>query len=193
MNRFQKVILNAGMASGLLITNSAFAEGVSFLPVTKEGYEPEAVVSLIGGVMDSTAEGADSSSIVGAELSFRCVLLQVGDNQLRQQLSFTSWEDNGLTLQNLELNAHYQVPVAPDLKFGIGPGVGIIMTDADGTDNPTFFGAQFGASAHYTGFGPVFLGAEARYQITNEDKFTSISAEDNMNNWRAAVKVGYMF
>jgi len=67
------------------------------------------------------------------------------------------------------------------------------MTDVDGSDNPTFLGAQVGASVHYTGMGPVFLGAEWRYQLTTEESFASGLAKDNMNNWRAAAKIGYMF
>lgn len=193
MNKTVKII-TAGLAlSSITLSSAAFAEGVVVLPVMKDGYKPEAVASVMFGSMKPTQSGADSSTVMGAELSFRCVLLQVGDNQLRQQLSFTTWEKNNLTLQNIELNAHYQVPVAQDLKIGVGPGVGLIMTDLSGSDNPTFFGAQLGASAHYTGFGPVFVGAEWRYQLTNKDKFTSGGAEDDMNNWRAVAKVGYMF
>lgn len=193
MNKLKNVLLVSGIVASSIATTSVLAEGVTFLPLAKEGYKPEAAVSLIGGVMEPTDSNADSSSILGAELSFRCVLLQVGDNQLRQQLSYTTWEKNNLKLQNIELNAHYQMPVANDLKIGVGPGVGIIMTDLSGSDNPTFFGAQLGASAHYTGLGPIFLGAEARYQITNKDKFVSGAEEDNMNNWRVAAKVGYIF
>jgi len=193
MKKINKAVLSGLVVMGLTVSTSTYAAGVSILPVTQEDYKPEAVISVMGGMMDPTQEGADSSTILGAELSFRCILLQVGDNQLRQQLSFTTWEKDSLTLQNIELNAHYQVAVANDLKVGVGPGFGVVMTDLSGSDNPTFFGAQLGASLHYTGMGPVFLGAEARYQVTNKDKMISGGTEDNLNNWRAAVKVGYIF
>jgi hypothetical protein len=193
MNKINKITVATVCAAGLTFSGASLAKGLVLLPVSKDGYQPEAAVSLIAGTMEPSRDNMDSSSILGAELSFRCVLLQVGDNQLRQQLSFTTWDKNNLTLQNLEINAHYQIPVAQDLKVGVGPGVGIVMTDAAGTDNPTFFGAQLGGSLHYTGMAPFFTGAEARYQITNKDKFTSAGEEDNMNNWRMAVKLGYMF
>ena len=181
------------VASSVLLTSSAFAEGVVVLPVTKPGYEPEAVASLMFGTVQPSDSDADSQSIIGAELSFRCIFLQIGDNQLRQQLSFTSWEDGGLTARNIELNAHYQIPVAEDTKIGVGPGVGLILTDLSGSDNPTFLSAQLGASVHYTGLGPVFLGAEWRYQITTKESFYKGFGDDDMNNWRLAAKVGYMF
>ncbi len=193
MKKINKALMGSLVALGVGVSSTAAMAETVFLPITKDGYELEPTVSLMAGTMKPTADGAESSSIIGAEFSFRCGLVQMGDNQLRQQISFTNWEKNNQTLRNLELNLHYQVPVAEDVKVGFGPGLGVILTDQSGSDNPTFFGAQVGASVHYTGFGPVFLGAEARYQVTNKDKFSSSGKEDNMNNWRVAAKVGYSF
>lgn len=108
--------------------------------------------------------------------------MQVGDNQLHQQLSLTTWGKDNLTLQNIELNAHYQVAVANDLKVGVDPGFSVIITEPSGIDNPTFFGAQPGTSPHYTDMSPLFLGAEARYQVTNKNKMISSGAEDSLSN-----------
>jgi len=192
VNKLQKLITSGIAVSAIAMSSVASAE-VVVLPVAKDGYQFEPTVSLMFGTVQPSDSDADSQTIVGAELSFRCFLLQVGDNQLRQQLSLTQWEDGGLTARNLELNAHYQVDVAKDTKVGFGPGLGLILTDLSGSDNPTFLSAQLGASVHYTGLGPVFLGAEWRYQLTTEESFASGFGEDDMNNWRAAVKVGYSF
>jgi hypothetical protein len=193
MKRTNKLLISGFALLGVALSSTASADGVVFLPVTKDGYKPEAAVSLLAGTMKPSQSGTDSSTITGAELSFRCILLQVGDNQLRQQLSYTTWKKNNLTLQNVELNAHYQLAVANDFKIGVGPGLGLIITDLAASDNPTFYGVQFGVSAHYTGLRPLFIGAEARYQFTNKDEFVSGAGKDDMNNSRVAVKLGYMF
>jgi len=192
MNNVQKIFSIGLAASAIALSSTASAE-VVVLPVAKDGYQFEPTVSLMLGTVQPSDSDADSQTIMGAELSFRCVLLQVGDNQLRQQLSFTQWEDNDFTAQNLEINAHYQIDVAKSTKVGFGPGVGLILTDGPVGDDPTYFAAQLGASAHYTGLGPVFLGAEWRYQLTTEESLGSGLGKNDMNNWRAAVKVGYSF
>jgi len=192
MNNIQKIFSISLIASVITLSSTASAE-VVVLPVAKDGYQFEPTVSLMLGTVQPSDSDADSQTIMGAELSFRCLLLQVGDNQLRQQLSFTQWEDNDFTARNLELNAHYQIDVAKATKVGFGPGVGLILTDAPVGDNPTFFSAQLGASVNYSGLGPVVLGAEWRYQLTTEESFSSSASEEDMNNWRAAVKVGYNF
>ena len=192
MNKVEKIFA-IGLAASIIGMSSTAAAEVVVLPLIKDGYQFEPTASLMLGTVQPSDSDSDSQTIIGAELSFRCLLLQVGDNQLRQQLSFTQWEDNDFTARNLELNAHYQIDVAKATKVGFGPGVGLILTDAPVGDNPTFFSAQLGASVHYSGLGPVFLGAEWRYQLTTEESFSSGSSEDDMNNWRAAVKVGYSF
>ena len=193
MKKINKAIIGGLAVLGVGVTSSAAAAGVVFLPITKSGYELEPTVSLMVGTMKGTQDGAESSSIIGAEFAFRCGLVQMGDNQLRQQLSITNWDKNSLNMKNIELNLHYQMPVAKDVKVGFGPGVGVILTDLAGSDNPTFFGGQLGASVNYAGLGAISLGAEARYQVTNKDSFVSGGTEDNMNNWRVAAKVGYSF
>ena len=60
--------------------------------------------------------------------------------------------------------------------------------DGNGIDE-SVFAFQLGASVHYTGMGPLFLGAEARYQITEE---LGDSGEE-ADNSRVAIKVGVQF
>jgi len=175
--------------ASLLAAPVASAEGWTFLAGTKEGYTAEPAVSLMLGQMSPDSGNASASSIAGLELSLNCPLLQPPSNRIRQQVSLTRYDDSGFKMTNIEINPHYIVEVAPGLEVGGGPGLGYIITD--GKDkNPGLFGLQLGLSAHYTGKGPFFVGAEWRYQFTTEGDFGADGKTD-LNNSRVALKLGY--
>ncbi len=175
----------------LLVTGNAQAAGDwNFLAGTKDGFVAEPAISLMLGQMDP-GNNMDSDIITGIELSLNCPLLQPPSNRIRQQASYTTYDDNGVKITSLEINPHYVVEVAPGLEIGGGPGLGYVMVD-NGVADDAVFGLQLGVSAHYTLQSPLFIGAEARYQITGEDNFGAASKSD-VNNYRIALKVGYSF
>lgn len=162
----------------------------TFLTGTKQGYTAEPTISLMLGRM-SPGDDFRSSAIAGVELSLNCPLLQPPTNRIRQQVSLT-WYDKGRNeITSLEINPHYVVEVAPGLELGAGPGLGLVMVDT-ATGDGNVLGVQFGASAHYHGNSPLFIGAEARYQLTTESRFGGGQKTD-VNNFRFGIKVGYSF
>lgn len=187
-----------GLGAAMLVSQSVQAEGWQFLAGKEPGYKAEPIISLMAGQMSPDDSDLDSGTIIGAELSLNCVLLQPPTNRLRQQISVTRYDETidgvDLTITNIELNPHYVVEVAPNVEVGGGPGLGFVMTSADfdGSKDPNYFAFQLGASVHYTGL-PVFLGAEWRYQMTTDEEFVSGGTKDDINNSRFAVKVGYAF
>ncbi len=177
-------------ATSLLLaaTGAQAADGWTFLAGTKEGYVAQPAVSVMFGMLDPDVDGADSDAITGIELSLNCPLLQPPTNRIRQQISYTSYDKDGLEIDSFELNPHYVIETSPGLELGFGPGIGYVSAKSAGFDD-SVFAFQLGASAHYTAMGPLFLGAEARYQMTGDLDGTN----DGIDNFRFAVKVGYAF
>ncbi len=174
-------------------TGAAQAQGWTWLAGTKPGYKAEPAVSLMLGRI-SPGDEFRSSSIVGAELSLNCPTLQPPSNRIRQQFSFTRASRGGVKTYNYEINPHYIVEVSPGFEIGGGPGLGYVTVDTPNGDG-SVFGLQFGVSAHYQADrSPLFLGAEARYQFTTEDRFGGAgSPRTDVNNFRFAIKAGYRF
>lgn len=168
------------------LTGTASAEGWDFLPAKGDNYTSEPTLSVIGGSFSPVATGATSSTVIGLELSMNCPLLQPSTNRIRQQASLTQSDESGTTIYSLEINPHYVIKVADNLELGFGPGLGVVSVDT-GAVQKTLFGAQVGASAHYR-MGVVFVGAEARYQLTNQQDFGA--GKTDMTNNRLLLKVG---
>lgn len=186
-----KRTLTMMLAASTLLSASAYAEGWTFLAGGKPGYSAEPALSLMAGQMSPQPSGMKDGTLTGLEFSLNCPLLQPPSNRIRQQLSVTRYDESGVKVTNIELNPHYVVEVSPGLELGGGPGLGYLMADTAARD-PGLWGLSIGVSAHYFAMGPLFLGAEYRYQVTTEEDFGGAS-KDNLNNGRFAVKVGYSF
>lgn len=187
-----KNILSSAVAGALLLSATAHAEGWTFLAGAKDGYKAEPTISLMAGQMSPGTSGVDSGSFTGIELSLNCPLLQPPTNRIRQQVSLTKYDKSSVKITSIELNPHYVVEVSPGLELGGGPGLGYIMVDTP-NKNPGFWGLNIGLSAHYTGVGPLFVGAEYRYQVTTKEDFGGGMGKDNLDNSRVDIKVGYSF
>lgn len=161
----------------------------SFMAWQDKNYVADPTLSVMVGNLDPDIKGASSDTISGIELSLNCPLLQPPTNKIRQQVSYTRYDDQGLKISSLELNPHYVVETMPGLGLGFGPGLGYVKAEA-GSESQGMFALQLGASLHYTAMGPLFLGAEARYQVTQSDQFAGQKGADNL---RIALKVGYNF
>lgn len=191
-----KIALAVGLVAASA-AGTASAEGDwTFLAGTKEGYKAEPVASIMLGVMKPDIDGAEAGAAYGLELSLNCPLLQPPTNKIREQVSFNMYKDGEYKQNSIELSPHYIVEVSKGLWLGGGPGLGVVMAEAEHghgataeKHSDTVFGFQVGASLHYTGAAPFFAGAEARYQMTTK----SDELGDNLNNLRAMLKVGMSF
>ncbi len=163
------------------------AEGYSFLPFMQDGYEFKPTLSVTGGQLDPDVSGVDTASTFGIELSFTCPLLATPTNGIRQQLSITSSDKDGLEMTSYELNPHYVIGLNPNFGIGFGPGIGLLNVDYGG-DSDTVFTGQLGASMHYR-TGAVYLGLEARQQFTADVDML----DDDANNTRLSFKLGVDF
>lgn len=177
-------VLSLTLAAG---GGSAWAGDWRPLAGADPDYRAEPTLAVIGGTQDPDFNGADSDGIYGVELSFNCPLLQPPVHRIRQQVSITGYDEDGLELTSLELNPHYVVPVADGLEVGFGPGIALIDAEARGEDE-TLWGLQAGASIHYR-LGEFFAGAEYRHQITTEGDFGNTGDED-VDNSRFLLKAG---
>jgi len=186
-----KKLLAAIIAGSTFVAVTASAADWNFLAGAEPGYKAEPTVSLMFGRMFPDTTGMKDGNITGLELSLNCPLLQPPTNRIRQQVSYTQYDESGTKIKNFEINPHYVVEVSPGLELGGGPGLAYISTDTS-ANNPNFWGLNLGLSAHYRGLGPVFIGAEYRYQFTTEKDFGN-GVKDNLNNGRFDVKVGYDF
>lgn len=173
-----------GIAMSAMSMNASADKGWQVLAGLEDGYTPEPSIALITGPMDFES---DDGNVTGVEVSFNCPLLQPPTNKIREQLSFTNYSKAYGEIYNIELNPHYVVEVSPSLWVGAGPGLGLVISNPEIGDTSTRFGVGLGGSVHYEGLGPLFLGMEARYQLTNKKDGS------DANNSRILLKVGYNF
>lgn len=178
------------LASTLLLApGPALADGWSLLPATSADYEAAPTVAALGGMQDPDVSGVDAGGAYGVELSLSCPTLAPPQGRIRQQISLTRFDNDGLELTSFELNPHYLVDLGSGLALGGGPGFGYVSADS-GADSDGVFALQAGLSLHYRQ-GPLFLGAEARYQWTQE---ADLGGNDtDLANSRLLGKVGWNF
>jgi hypothetical protein len=178
-------------AAVVILALPASASALEAFPVLDDDFKAEPTISALGGTQTSDVEGVGSGTVAGVELSLACPVFKVeGPGSVRQQLSVTRFDQDGLEQTHIEINPHYLVPLGPDFAIGFGPGLGYVSASPDGGDNDGVFGVQAGVSLHYRA-GPLFLGAEYRYQWTQEADFGT--AETELDNQRAVAKVGVNF
>ncbi len=183
-------------AGTLIFSMSASAEdqGWNWFAGSDENFVMEPAVSFIAGSM--SPKNGDSGNITGLELSFNCPLLQPPTNSIRQQISMTKFDENGLEVTSIEINPHYVAEISPGLFIGGGPGFGYVSADTS-TKDTDMFAFQLGTSVRYNISELFFLGGEARYQITQNEHIGGAmmghGMNKGMNNWRVALKAGISF
>jgi len=175
------------LAVALLFTVAQPSGAADWFPVFGDNYEARPTLSVIAGTQDF--EDADSDAIVGLELSLVCPTLALEHGTIRQQISLTRYDDNGFEATSFELNPHYLVVQNGNLDIGIGPGIGYVDAETRSRSDGVF-ALQGGVSVHYR-IDALFLGAETRYQWTEDVDFGR--RHDNLDNWRAALKLGFNF
>lgn len=174
----------------LVFSMSANAEGKgwNWLAGADDRFVAEPTASILLGSMKP--KDGNSGSVTGIELSFNCPLLQPPTNKIRQQLSFAQYDEGGTEVSSIEINPHYVVEVSPGLLVGGGPGLGYISVDTAAKDT-NMLALQFGGSVHYSVSDSVFVGGEARYQLTEDDDIGG--SVQGLDNWRIALKAGINF
>ena len=166
----------------------AFAQkGWRLFAGTEEDFVFKPTASIMAGMLDSSKVG-DSGMAYGLEASFMCPLIQNPTNNMRQQISVVNFTDGDNSQLNVEANLHYRMPIVNNLKLGFGPGLGFVRTDVRNVTS-NMLGLQAGASLHYN-MDKLFVGAEARYQITQRDT-VGREKDSGADNWRAMLKIGY--
>ena len=186
----KKSVVSILVASTLAISSqSALSSDWEFFPVVGDNYEFAPQLSVLTGTMDPG--DAESGSITGVELAINCPLLKAPNGIIRQQISYTSYDENGVEINSFELNPHYQIEIAPNTTFGFGPGFGYLTAQAAGLDDSAIT-LQAGASLSHT-MGQFVIGAEARYQLAVSDMKLNSGAEADLDNTRLMVKLGYRF
>lgn len=165
--------------------------GWRLLPDKKGGFKAEPSLSVMVGSLNPSVSGASSDTVVGFELSLNCPLLQPPSNKIRQQISLSTYSHKGLEITTIELNPHYVIETSSGVSVGLGPGIGYLQAET-ATDKEGMFALQVGASIHYTAMDFMFLGAEARYQWTQDHTFPTQS-QRGADNFRFALKAGVNF
>lgn len=179
-------ILLTALALGAATTPALAASDWKFLPIADKGYAPNFVASVTGGIMDPQHVG--SGDAWGLELAFNCGLVQTPTGVVRTKLSVNKFDKAGLDLTTVELNPRWTIPVAKDLTFGIGPGIGWVK--ADSGRNVDMFAWQAGADLDYR-IGQLNLGLGARWQDTVNKNLGG--GREGADNWLVQAKVGIAF
>jgi hypothetical protein len=186
-----KKIISAIAFTGLALGSSlvwADDDSWDFLPITKGGFDPDLTVSFLGGLMDPQTHGLDADFVYGLEISANCLLLDPPMGTIRQQLSYSHYDEGGLEITSFEMNPHFLYHLNEKMAIGVGPGLGYV--DADGRRvNEGTFSIQGGLSFHYKMSKQMYLGAEVRYQWTKELD----DMDDDLKNARMYGKIGYRF
>lgn len=186
----QRTLIASTVAAGLTLA-AGTASAADWFPVADEDYSAAPSVAVMGGSQSFAWDDADSGSVAGIEFALNCPLLAVDSGRIRQQVSLTQYDEDGLETTHLELNPHYLFVDDGNLTVGAGPGFGWVQGDLENGGDADAFALQAGASVNYD-FGPAFVGAEARYQWTTEADFGN-GVEEDLSNTRVMAKVGVNF
>ena len=175
------------IAAAAALSAPAFAGDWQFLPILDKGYTPNFVASVTGGIMDPQHVSSDAAW--GLELAMNCGLVQTPTGVVRTKLSVNKFDKGGLDLTTVELNPRWTIPVAKDVTFGIGPGIGWVKADG-GARTVDMFAWQVGADMDYR-IGQLNLGVGARWQDTVNK--TISTGREGADNWLVQAKVGIAF
>lgn len=177
------------LAASLLMAVSVNAKEFEMLPILKSGFCPKPQVGLSTGYTNYSNVGAEGAS-VGVEITFDCPVFTLPWDNLRQQIMLNQFNSDGINLTNLEFNPYYIIDLGNGLDFGFGPGWGIVFSETYNHD--IAFALQAGMGLQYNISNHYYAGADLRYQWTQKIDIAPGVTED-LDNYRAQVKVGYRF
>ncbi|MGA7178711.1 MAG: hypothetical protein WBX11_03855 [Thiobacillaceae bacterium] len=157
------------------------------MPVLDTAYKPDLTVSALVGSMDP--EHVSSSSFIGGELAFNCLLLQPPTGIIRTKVSIGGFSHGGLKLTTYEINPRWMFNIDQNLSVGFGPGLGYVDAKAGGNTKGLWAG-QIGADLDYR-IGAINLGLAARWQGTQNN--TIATGFKGADNTLVEAKIGYNF
>lgn len=182
-------LAKAAVAASLLIASSSSAREFKALPILDSNFCPNIQVGLTAGYMNLKNVAAEGAT-AGIEISLDCPVFTLPWDNLRQQIMLNHFDSDGLEMTNLEFNPYYLITLDNGVEWGFGPGFGVIFSDAGKSD--TVFTLQAGTGLKYNISKEVYTGADIRYQWTQKADLTNTYKED-LDNYRAQVKIGYRF
>lgn len=190
--------VKTSLAALSLLTTTMLADdmekSLKILPIlTDESYTFDFAVAAMGGYQE--VHHKNGSGAFGGEISFNCPLVTLPSNVIRQQLSVVRYDkevspNNNFEMVSVELNPHVMIDVTEKFRVGAGPGFGVVVADSVKSD--VVFGLNAGVSMDYAIAGPVFIGAQVRWQWTTEGEFSQ-GYETSVDNCLALGKVGIKF
>jgi hypothetical protein len=111
--------------------------------------------------------------------------------------------DLDVTYVPIEFNAKYVIPIQPCLKLDLGAGLSLnyfkLSVDSSqlglgsGSDSDWAFGGQFFTALNYTFSNNLFLGVEAKYQLTQNLTIRGLPSDVSADNLRIGGQFGYKF
>ena len=187
--KFSASVAKAALAASLLIGSAASAKEFKMLPILDGDFCPNMQVGLSTGYMNLKNVDAEGST-VGIEISFDCPVFTLPWDNLRQQIMLNHFDSDGLEMTNLEFNPYYLITLDNGVEWGFGPGFGVIFSNA--RDSDTVFTLQAGTGLKYNLNKDYYVGADMRWQWTQEAALSPGMSED-LDNYRAQVKIGLRF
>lgn len=180
------------LRSSLLVLAAGAALATTTTIHAQQGAGLEPGIAAMVGSLSPDSSRTSTDWVYGVELSANCLLFQPQQGVLRHQLSVTRYSERPLKMTSGELNTHWMFDAGPDLKVGLGPGIGYVRADLHNEKN-NLWAFQLGGSLRYDLDQNLFLGAEARYQWTESDRFRDGHRREDVDNFRVMAKVGVNF
>lgn len=177
------------LLASLLLGTGAGAKEFKVLPILDNGFCPNIQVGLTAGYMNLKNVNA-AGATEGIEISLDCPVFTLPWDNLRQQIMLNHFNSDGLEMTNLEFNPYYLITLDSGVEWGFGPGFGVIFSEAQKHD--TVFTLQAGTGLKYNISKTVYTGADLRWQWTQKAELSNGVRED-LDNYRAQVKIGYRF
>lgn len=188
MTNFSKY-LSALLGTALLSTASLSAadEFKAFPIFTDDNWKADMEVAAVAAYVNFDRSEIDNGMAYGLDLAFNCPVFTLeGDHLIRQQLTLSRYDKNGLKVTTIEMNPYYTIDLAKDLVLGFGPGIGGVHADVDGGESQWLFAVQAGAGVKYY-INDFLIGADIRRQWTAKKEV------GELDNMRMLLKAGYRF
>ncbi|HZF70263.1 outer membrane beta-barrel protein [Sulfuricurvum sp.] len=183
------MVTKAVLMTSLMFGSAVTAKEFKVLPILDNNFCPNIQVGLSTGYMNLKNVNAEGAT-VGIEISLDCPVFTLPWDNLRQQIMLNHFNSDGLEMTNLEFNPYYLISLGNNVEWGFGPGFGVIFSKAQKSD--TVFTLQAGSGLKYNISKELYTGADIRYQWTQKADLSDGYKED-LDNYRAQVKIGYRF
>ena len=182
------------ISSCALITSSLYsADEFKALPIfTDSDWKANIEVAVVGGYANYNNSAVGNDPMYGLEISLDCPVFTLsGDNPLRQQFSYNKFNNRGVDITTIEINPYYFIDLTDNMVFGFGPGAGYAKVEANGRDT-SFVTYQVGAGVKYYSRN-IFAGADIRWQGSKDKDYFGAGMQQDLENTRVMLKVGYRF